>query len=115
MERTKGTWAKSRTLIDQSSGLPYRVIIGPDMATIAKVTIGTIIPELQEANADFICKAVNNHDRLVELMHKYRNDCVYQVECLLLSIPEGDEPPARFAHEKKTIEKIDTLLKEEEG
>lgn len=64
-ERTKGEWYAQI----HEQGASIRVMIEGERETIANLNNYEDIVNL-EANAAFICRAVNSHDRLVEALEK---------------------------------------------
>jgi len=77
IKHTKGEWIASIELQKDAAmcPIPYFEISSHDTcAWIAHLNAGGIISEEQsKANAAFICKAVNNHAKLLEALHKIAN------------------------------------------
>lgn len=63
-KRTEGRW---RVGYENKTAIICETLDGK-VPTIAKMSIGYADVEEVEANAEMICKAVNNHDKLVDML-----------------------------------------------
>lgn len=114
MERTGGKWE-----IEQPCGFPYTGIYIVSHKANNDKGFHSFIVEVRQyrergeakANADFICKAVNYHDRLVEIAKEHLDDSTSGA----IAAIDGEVSFADPEYWKAKRDRTAALLKELEG